>query len=61
MRDLHAVRTRNASIRELLLARALFLLGDHEGLGASILTAYANDLRGHLARYAQQSLAQRGG
>jgi hypothetical protein len=45
-------RTRNESIRELLLARALFRLGDHEGIGASILAAYANDLRGHLARHA---------
>jgi hypothetical protein len=59
MRDLHAVRTRNESIRELLLARALFRLGDHEGLGASILAAYATDLRGHLARHAQAVLVER--
>ncbi|TVS18449.1 MAG: FAD-dependent oxidoreductase, partial [Planctomycetaceae bacterium] len=50
--DLHAVHTRNESIRELLLARALYRLGDQDGLGAEILSAYAKDLRGHLARHA---------
>jgi hypothetical protein len=57
-RDLHAVHTRNESIRELLLARALYRLGDRDGMGESILRAYANDLRGHLARHATAVLAQ---
>jgi len=57
-RDLHAVHTRNESVRELLLARALFRLGDHDGIGAQILEAYANDLRGHFARHAAAVLAE---
>lgn len=54
--DLHAVHTRNESIRELLLARALYRLGDRDGLGKQILSAYAEDLRGHLARHARAVL-----
>ncbi|MBM3854955.1 MAG: FAD-dependent oxidoreductase, partial [Verrucomicrobia bacterium] len=48
---------RNESLRELVLARALFRCGDHEGLGARILREYATDLRGHYARHAQAVLA----
>ena len=47
---------RDRSIRELLLARALYRCGDQEGLGESILRAYAKDLRGHFARHAQAVL-----
>ena len=54
--DLHAVHTRRDSLRELLVARALFRLGDHDGLGRSILEAYTADLRGHLARHARAVL-----
>lgn len=54
--DFHAVHTRNESIRELLLARALYRLGDQDGLGAELLSAYAKDLRGHLARHASAVL-----
>lgn len=50
------VESRRDSLRELLLARALYRCGDHEGLGASILREYAKDLRGHLARHAQAVL-----
>jgi len=42
---------------ELILARVLYRLGDHEGLGESVLEAYAQDLRGHYARHAQAVLA----
>ena len=48
--------TRRESLRELFLARALYRLGDHNGVGAATLRAYATDLRGHLARHAQAVL-----
>ncbi len=46
-------------LREIVLARALYRLGDHEGLGERILEAYAKDLRGVLARHARAVLRQR--
>ncbi|MDA3961313.1 MAG: FAD-dependent oxidoreductase, partial [Planctomycetota bacterium] len=49
---------RNVSLRELHLARALYRLGDHQGLGAEILGNYASDLRGVYARHAQAVLAE---
>ncbi len=51
--------TRRDSLRELLLARALYRCGDCEGLGAEILGNYAKDLRGHLARHAAAVLESR--
>jgi len=51
-----ATRPRNQSLRELLLARALYRLGDHEGVGERILRTYARDLRGHYARHARAVL-----
>jgi len=44
--------TRNNSLRELVLARALYKLGDKNGLGKQILEEYTHDLRGHYARHA---------
>jgi hypothetical protein len=44
--------TRECSLRELMLARALYRCGDHDGLGEKILREYAQDLRGHYARHA---------
>ena len=44
--------TRNNSLRELVLARALYRCGDYEGLGEKILKEYAGDLRAHYARHA---------
>jgi len=44
--------TRNRSLRELVLAKALYCCGDYEGLGEKILKEYALDLRGHYARHA---------
>ncbi len=44
--------TRNNSLRELFLARALFICGDHNGLGRKILTKYANDLHGPYSYHA---------
>jgi flavin-dependent dehydrogenase len=44
--------TRNASLKELFLARALYRCGDYEGLGRKILEDYTGDLRAHYARHA---------
>jgi hypothetical protein len=49
-------RTRRESLRELMLARALYRCGDYHGIGAQILHDYTRDLRGHLARHAQAVL-----
>ena len=43
---------REGSLRELILARALYRCGDNQGLGKQVLTEYSNDLRGHYARHA---------
>jgi len=51
--------TRNASLRELILARALYRCGDHNGLGRKTLEAYSNDFRGHYATHARAVLAER--
>ncbi len=48
--------SRTLSLRELILARALFRCGDHEGLGERILRTYTQDLRGHYARHAHAVL-----
>jgi len=50
--------SRNLALRELYLARGLFLGGDPEGLGAKILGRYTRDLRGHFARHARSVLEQ---
>jgi hypothetical protein len=54
----NAVDTRRESLRELILARALYRCGDREGIGEKILTAYTQDLRGHLARHARAVLEE---
>ncbi|MBN1590870.1 MAG: FAD-dependent oxidoreductase, partial [Pirellulales bacterium] len=51
--------SRGVSLRELVLARALFRCGDYDGLGREILTRYTHDLRGHLARHAKAVLSGR--
>jgi len=53
--------TRNNSLRELILARALYRCGDYQGLGEKILKQYARDLRGHYSRHAKAVLAGKGG
>ena len=57
----NAEQTRRESLRELLLARALYRCGDHNGLGKKILQQYTQDLRGHLSRHAQAVLEASGG
>lgn len=49
-------KTRDRTLRELILARALYRCGDHEGMGERILKEYERDLRGHLARHAHAVL-----
>jgi hypothetical protein len=56
MTDLEPVRGRVEPLREIVLARALYRCGDHEGLGRRILEQYTQDLRGHLARHAKAVL-----
>ena len=50
---------RDHSLRELILARALYRCGDHGGLGERILQEYEKDLRGHIARHAHYVLASK--
>jgi flavin-dependent dehydrogenase len=50
--------TRNWSLRELFLARALYRCGDYKDIGKTILTEYARDLRGHYARHAREILEE---
>lgn len=49
---------RNLSLRELILARALYRCGDFGGLGEKTLEAYAQDYRGHHARHAKAVLGR---
>lgn len=52
------VSTRNNSLRELILGRALYKCGDLNGLGNQILNEYSKDLRGHYYRHATGVLQQ---
>lgn len=56
--DLNETSARNTSLRELYLARGLYLAGDLDGLGRSILETYTRDMRGHFARFARAVLEQ---
>ncbi len=49
-------RHREAALREIVLARALYRCGDHDGLGERILHAYAGDLRALFRRHAESVL-----
>jgi flavin-dependent dehydrogenase len=50
--------TRNSSLRELILARALYRCGDRDGIGEKILRQYTRDLRGHYSRHAAAVLRE---
>ncbi|UCC97334.1 MAG: FAD-dependent oxidoreductase, partial [Phycisphaerales bacterium] len=52
-------RTRNDSLCELVLARALYRCGDYNRLGEKILKQYASDLRAHYARHAREVLQEK--
>ncbi|GHV32027.1 hypothetical protein FACS1894177_07570 [Bacteroidia bacterium] len=54
--DYNDVSTRNIALKELHLARALYLCGDQNGLGEATLRRYAEGLQGHYARYADEIL-----
>ena len=54
--NLNDTSTRNLALKELHLARALYLCGDQDGIGEEVLRRYANGLQGHYARYAQEIL-----
>jgi HEAT repeat protein len=56
--DLTARDRNKTGQRDLALARVLYRLGDHEGIGRKILQQYANDVRGHYARHARAVLDQ---
>ena len=50
-------KSRRDSLIEIGMARALYSLGDADGLGRRILETYAKDRRGLFARHAAESLA----
>jgi hypothetical protein len=54
--EMNETEARSVSLRELYLARGLFLAGDVDGLGKKILETYKRDLRGHYARHARAVL-----
>ena len=47
----------NSALRELTTAGMLYRVGDHAGLGRSVLDNYRNEVGGHLARYAEAFLS----
>jgi len=49
-------QSRNDALREIYLARGLYLAGDPGGVGQRVLSGYAKDLRGHFARHARAVL-----
>jgi len=51
--------TREVSLRELIVARALYRCGDHKGIGKKTLKEYSNDLRGYYAIHARAVLAEK--
>ena len=55
--DAAKMGARSQSLREIALARALFRLGDHEGVGRKVLQEYEKDYRGHYARHAHAVLS----
>lgn len=52
------VTTRNNSLREIILGRALYKCGDLNGVGNQIMIEYSKDLRGHYYRHANGVLQQ---
>ena len=48
--------TRNAALKELHLAKALYRCGDHNGMARKVLERYAHGLQAHYARYAYETL-----
>jgi len=46
----------NQAYKELIIAAMLYRCGDRDGLAKATLEQYAQDVHGHFARYAQQTL-----
>ncbi len=57
-RSSYSQKEKNEALREVNLAAALYRIGDHNGKGASILKAYAEDPRGFYSNYARRVLAE---
>ena len=53
---MNSLETRRNSLREIMLARALYRCGDKDGIGKNTLEQYVKDLRGHFARHAHAVL-----
>ncbi len=49
---------RSQPLREIILARALYRCGDHNGVGERVLRVYEKDLRGLFAKHAQAVLKE---
>jgi len=47
---------RSLPLREIIIARALYRLGDHKGRARRSLERFAQDVRGHFARHASAIL-----
>lgn len=54
--DLNDTSTRNLALKELHLARALYICGDQNGIAEKVLKQYAKGLQGHYSRYAREIL-----
>lgn len=54
--DLNDTSTRNAALKELHLAKALYLCGDKDGIAKEVLLRYQDGLQGHYARFAKEIL-----
>ncbi len=52
-----ASQNRSEPLREIIVARALYRLGDWNGLARKSLESFRNDVRGHFARHAHAILA----
>ncbi|MBC8872039.1 MAG: FAD-dependent oxidoreductase [Planctomycetes bacterium] len=46
----------NRAFKELIVVAMLYQCGDRDGMAKAILESYTNDIHGHFARYAQQTL-----
>lgn len=57
--DENDTSTRNLALKELHLARALYLCGDKDGIAEAVLRRYADGLQGHYARYATEILTSK--
>ena len=53
---IHDITYRNRILKELLVAGSLYICGDADKLGESVLRRYAGGLEGHYARFAYETL-----